>query len=57
MFPALGELVRSSMTTLRFLLAALILSFLTEMPVPDGGYAPADEVLQAADVPTFVRGG
>ena len=45
------------MTTLRFLLAALILSFLTEMPVPDGGYAPADEVLQAADVPTFVRGG
>jgi len=45
------------MTTLRLALTALILSFLTEMPVPDGGYIPNDVVLQAADVPTVVRGG
>ena len=44
------------MTTLRFVLVALVLSFLTEMPLPDGGKNPLYEAPQAADVPTFVRG-
>lgn len=45
------------MTTLRLVLTALILSFLTEMPVPDGMHVPHDAVLQAADVPTVERSG
>ena len=44
------------MTTLRLVLLALALSFLTEMPVPDGGKSPLYGGPQAADVPTFVRG-
>jgi hypothetical protein len=46
----------STMKTLRLVFAAVILSFLTEMPVPDGAYGPKYDVPQAADVPTFVRG-
>lgn len=45
------------MTTLRLLFMALLLSLLTEMPVPerspDSGYG----VAQSADVPSEVRGG
>jgi hypothetical protein len=46
---------RSTMTTLRLVLMALVLSFLTGMPLPDAGKSPLYEAPQAADVPTFVR--
>jgi indole-3-glycerol phosphate synthase len=45
------------MTTLRLAFTALILSVLTEMPVPEGSYDSVSGVSQSADVPSEVRGG
>jgi hypothetical protein len=41
------------MKTLRLMLTALVLSVLTEMPVPER----AHDSVSGADVPTVVRGG